>query len=120
MEPRLVEGNPKIEEVRNQVAVMRGPLVYCLESPDLPDGVAVSEIRIPRDIVFAARHEPDLLGGITVLEGEARRVCEGDWTGQLYRPLDPGQGEPVRLRLIPYFAWANRGISEMTVWMPLC
>ena len=120
MAPRLIEGNPKIEEVRSQVAVMRGPLVYCLESPDLPGGVALSEIRIPRDIAFTARHEPELLGGVTVLEGTARRVREGDWARQLYRPLDTGDGEPVRLKLIPYFAWANRGISEMTVWMPLC
>ena len=49
MKPRLVEAHPLVEEARNQVAVMRGPLVYCLESIDLPKGVRVSDRRlIPR------------------------------------------------------------------------
>ena len=94
-------------------------MVYCLESPDLPDGVKVSEIRIPRDIRLTPKHDKDLLGGITVLEGEAKRVKEGDWSGKLYRRLGDNPMEDVRITLIPYYAWCNRGISEMTIWMPL-
>jgi DUF1680 family protein len=45
-------------------------------------------------------------------------VREGDWGGRLYRPLQR-RAERVHVRLIPYYAWANRGPSEMTVWMPL-
>ncbi len=53
---------------------MRGPLVYCLEWAELPEGVAVPDVRAPRDIELTARHDPDLLGGVTVLEGEPLRA----------------------------------------------
>ena len=119
MEPRLLAAHPFVEECRNQTAVMRGPVVYCLEGHDLPDGVPLHEVHLPRDVQLTARHEPDLLGGVTVLEGEAVRIPEGDWDDQLYRPL-PTATEPVRVRLIPYFAWANRGVAPMSVWLPVC
>jgi len=119
MDPRLVQANPYVESARNQVAVMRGPLVYALESPDLPAGVRVSEIALPAGIRLAPRFDRGLLGGVTVLEGEARRIPEGDWTAILYRTLRAPQIQPVNIRLIPYYAWANRGMSHMTVWMPV-
>jgi DUF1680 family protein len=120
MEARLIKANPKVEEVRNQVAIVRGPVVYCLESVDLPDGVRISEIHIPRDIHFTSWYDKELLGGVTVLEGEACRIPEGDWSGKLYQDLSDSPKESVKITLIPYYAWANRGICEMTVWMPLC
>jgi DUF1680 family protein len=119
MEPRLVEAHPKAEELRNQVAVMRGPVVYALESPDLPPGVRISEVFLPAQIKLTPRHEAQLLGGVTVLEGEAVRIPEGDWSGRLYRTLLRPTPERIRLRLIPYYAWANRGVSYMTVWLPV-
>jgi DUF1680 family protein len=120
MPPRLIEAHPKVEELRGQVAVMRGPIVYCLESPDLPEGVRVGEIRFREGIKLAPRHDASLLGGVTVLEGEAFRVPEGDWSRMLYRTRAAAPKEKVKVRLIPYYAWANRGISQMTVWVPLC
>ncbi len=119
MQPRLMESNPLLEETREQVAVMRGPLVYCLESPDLPAGVRVSEIGLPPNIQLKSRWEGGLLGGVTVLEGEAWLNREGAWSDLLYRPFRYRQGGTVNVRLIPYYAWANRGISHMTVWIPL-
>lgn len=122
MRSRLIEGHPKIEAVRNQVAVMRGPLLYCLESHDLPAvpaGVSVLDVFLPPDIELRARHLPDLLGGVTVLEGEAEAIREPPWTGTLYRELERATSEPLPVKLIPYYAWANRGTSEMTVWLPL-
>ena len=50
MPPRLMEANPLVEEDLNQVAVQRGPIVYCLESPDLPRGVKISDVLIPLDM----------------------------------------------------------------------
>ncbi len=120
MKAQLYEAHPKVEAARNQVAVMRGPILYCLESPDLPEGVGVSEIRIPWDAEFEERLESDLLGGVVVLECEALRVPVGDWAGKLYRPMLRDRAERIPIRLIPYFAWANRGMSEMTVWIPIC
>jgi len=119
MEARLVKAHPRVEEARNHAAVMRGPVGYCLESVDLPDGVGIAEIHVPRDIQLIPRHDQDLLGGLTVLEGEALRIHQGEWDGRLYRNMSKGSAEEIHITLIPYYAWANRGISEMTVWIPL-
>lgn len=119
MRVRLLESNPQVEATRNQVAVMRGPLVYCLESTDLPAGVRVQDVSIPRDVAFAPRHVPGLLGGVTVLEGEAVARRGDDWTDALYREVSSVLPERVPITLIPYYAWHNRGEPEMTVWLPL-
>jgi uncharacterized protein len=120
MPPRLVEANPLVEETRNQVAVVRGPIVYCLESPDLPAGVRVQDVRIPRDVKWTTRRNPSTLGGVTLVEGPAlASPMSADWNGQLYRDVPPASADrPIDLKLIPYFAWANRGKSEMSVWLP--
>ncbi|MFN7931798.1 MAG: glycoside hydrolase family 127 protein [Bryobacteraceae bacterium] len=116
--PRLMVANPLLETSRNQVAVMRGPLVYCLESPDVPAGVRVSEVTLSRRTRWKIRHESNVLGGIDMLEAEASRYPEAG-ESSLYQALRPARPQPVTIRLIPYYAWANRGISHMTVWIPL-
>jgi DUF1680 family protein len=119
MRVRLLQAHPLVEEARNQVAVQRGPLVYCLESTDLDKGVTVSDVRIPRRIELKPRFEPKRLGGITVLKGKAEIASEPAWGNELYRDLPTDDPRPMSIRLIPYYAWGNRGPSEMTVWMPL-
>lgn len=119
MEPRLVEANPLVEQARNQVAVMRGPLVYCLESADLPAGARLDEIHLAPDARLEARPGEGILDGVLVLAAPARRLPAPDWGATLYRPLASAAPEPVEVRLIPYFAWANRGVGEMSVWLPL-
>jgi DUF1680 family protein len=59
-----------------------------------------------------------LLGGVAVIEGKAGAAAAA-WGEQLYRELRPTESRPIDLKLIPYYAWANRGKSEMTVWLPL-
>jgi DUF1680 family protein len=120
MEPHLVRAHPLVEHARNQVAVMRGPIVYCLESADLPEGVPLHEVHLPRNVPLTPRYGCGALGGLTVLEGEALRVRDcGEWEGKLYQPVGEPKVEKVPLRLIPYYAWANRGPAEMSVWLPL-
>lgn len=119
MRPRLMQAHPLVEEARQQVAVRRGPLVYCLESTDLPQGVRLSDVVLPRGVALRPRFEPRLLGGVTVLEGRGEVRAEPAWSNELYREVLPGDPRPIDLRLIPYYAWGNRGHSEMTVWMPL-
>lgn len=55
MEAQLIESNPLVEETRNQVAVKRGPVVYCLESVDVEDGYAIDDILLPADIKLTPR-----------------------------------------------------------------
>ncbi len=119
MPVRLMQANPLVEEARNQVAVRRGPIVYCLESVDLEPGVRVADVAIPRGIALRPRFGATLLRGITVLEGRAEARPEAAWSGALYRELSDAKTKPIDIRLIPYYAWGNRGRSEMTVWMPL-
>jgi len=118
MAARLVVANPYLESARNQVAVMRGPLVYALESPDMPPGVRVSEVSLSPGTRFEERFDKSLLGGVMVLEAQARVRPEGDWIGLLYRTLRPEPARTAVVRLIPYYAWSNRGLSHMTVWIP--
>lgn len=118
MPVRLMEANPLVEETLNQLAVQRGPVVYCLESTDLPAGVRVSDVRIPVDLQLAARYDGRLLGGIVVLEGQAEAGSGENWQGKLYRQVQPAALKPVPVKLIPYSVWQNRGPSEMSVWLP--
>jgi DUF1680 family protein len=117
MPARMIEADPRVEETRNQVAVVRGPVVYCLESADLPAGTRVLDVQLPRDAVLSARFDGELLGGVTVLEGQARVVSRSASSKQLYRDHAPAAARAIDLRLIPYFAWDNRGEGEMTVWL---
>jgi len=119
MPARMLQAHPLVEEARNQVAVQRGPLVYCLESPDLPAEVKVSDVVLPRGSEWKPRLENGLLGGVVVLESVVAAAIEPRWEGQLYRDLPAEKTRPVNVKLIPYFAWSNRGPSEMTVWLPL-
>jgi DUF1680 family protein len=118
MEVVLLEAHPLVEENRNHAAVMRGPIVYCLESVDLPSGEGIDNIRLPRRPSWKVRHDRSLLRGMTVLETEGVVVPASPSPG-LYRPLSSSPERGVPLRLIPYYAWANRGPSSMTVWLPL-
>jgi uncharacterized protein len=115
----LMQSHPLVEENRNHVAAMRGPLVYCLESVDLPKGIAIESVRLPRDAKWKVRHDPSLLHSVTLLETQAQAVSPSANTASLYRPMLAGKAQSMRLCLIPYYAWCNRGVGEMTVWLPL-
>jgi DUF1680 family protein len=56
---------------------------------------------------------------VTVLAGDALAVSRAHWADKLYREIQANGKRPVKIKLIPYFAWSNRGLSEMTVWMLL-
>ncbi len=117
MPVEVIEANPLVEDDLHQVAVKRGPVVYCLESTDLPRNVGVMQIRVPTDVKFAARYDRRLLGGVVALDCTLRTQPASDWDGQLYRDATDVQARPVKTRLIPYCVWDNRGESEMSVWL---
>ncbi|MEU1517443.1 beta-L-arabinofuranosidase domain-containing protein [Streptomyces sp. NPDC005811] len=111
--PRWIAPDPRIDAVRGTVAVQRGPLVYCAESVDLPDGHEADAIRV--DTSDAPRNGPD---GTVVAPGELIAPPARSWP---YRPLDRTPS-PVAARtgivLVPYHSWANRGPATMRVWLP--
>lgn len=118
MRVKLMESNPLVEETRNQVVVKRGPLVYCLEGMDVADGRRIDDVLIPSTIQFTPTEITIDGSKMIALDGEARLMDEASWDNVLYREVGKAD-RTVKIRLIPYFAWGNRGKSEMTVWMPL-
>jgi len=117
MEAVLIEANPFVEENRNQVAVKRGPVVYCLESTDLP-GKRIFNAFIPATTQFEAKTMNIDGAKIMSLEGTAKIVAPNNWKNVLYKPIED-KNTTTTLKLIPYFAWGNRGHSEMSVWLPV-
>jgi uncharacterized protein len=118
LEAKLVEANPLIEETRNQVAVKRGPLVYCLESTDL-DNTKLFDISIPSDITFKPVSGKIANSNIISLEGEALVNKNSGWKNQLYREVSKSEPVKANIKLVPYYAWGNRGHNDMSVWLPL-
>jgi DUF1680 family protein len=97
------------------VALRRGPIVYCLEQAD--HAAPVRQLLLPAGAELVARFDPELLGGVTVVEGQGVALAERGWEETLYRPSPP-EAEPCAIRAIPYFAWDNRAPGPMTVWVP--
>ncbi len=119
MSVALMESHPLVEENRNHIAVMRGPLVYCLEAVDLPSGTSIDDVRVPRGAQWKTHHQPDMLRGVTVLETQAKLLPSAAARPSLYQQAADGKTEAIDLRMIPYYAWCNRGACEMIVWLPL-
>jgi DUF1680 family protein len=121
MPVRVTRADPRVDAVRGCVALERGPLVYAVEQADQPDGVPVDDLWLDPNGPLDAEHRPDLLGGVTVVRARGRR---GERTPQPwpYVPATdetaPVAGPEVEITAVPYYAWANRGIAPMRVWLP--
>ncbi len=119
MPVKLIEANPLVEETRNQVVVKRGPVVYCLESTDMLQDKSIFDVSIPVKNDFVPYQTKIDGSTMLCLEGNANLIDHFGWNHQLYKEVSTKIEETVKIRLIPYYAWDNRGHSEMTVWMPV-
>ncbi len=121
--PRFTVAHPQTDAVRGQVAIERGPLVYCFESPDQADGVDLNRIEVLVNQPITAEAPTDLLGQATVLlRAQAVLRSDADWQDTGWAPLGaepdvPGERR-VELTAIPYHLWANRGPSVMRIFAP--
>ena len=126
LETRVVRPDPRMDAVRDCVAIERGPLVYCLEASDVGKAVVVDDVRIWIGDARTARpvHRVDLLDGVTTLT-TPMRVLEHPPQEPYVDVVDEAEGErPTSqtlqdLQLIPYYAWANRTPGPMRVWFPV-
>jgi DUF1680 family protein len=116
MSVTLIESNPLVEETRNQLAVKRGPVVYCLESTDLPKGTNVFDISIPLKNDLKPVITTINKSKIATLQGTALLQPKTDWSNALYKQVRT-TATPIKITMIPYYAWGNRGKSDMTVWV---
>jgi DUF1680 family protein len=118
MQPVQISAHAKVESARNQVAIARGPVVYCLESHDVPEDVPLAEVHVPHETSLSVRRDPSRFGGeVPVLTGTLLRLPRAE-PDDLYFPAPRIPPGPFEGSLVPYFAWGNRGIAEMAVWLP--
>ncbi|WP_332871512.1 hypothetical protein [Spirosoma rhododendri] len=108
MDVRRVVANEKIKADQHKVALERGPIVYCAEWPDSPDGHVLDMI-LPNTAQLTASYKSGKLGGVEEITANVQKVRR-DANNQL-------AFSPAQLTAIPYYAWANRGNGEMSVWL---
>lgn len=114
----LQECDPRVRENLGSVAVQRGPIIYCAESPDNP-GVSIMDLELASDS-FTSQFDADLLGGVVKISGSGLVPDANAPRGPLYRPMGSvsARFNETPITLIPYYAWANRGPAHMAVWLP--
>lgn len=107
MHIRKVEANDSVKADFNKVALERGPIVFCAEGIDNPNGKALN-ILIDENSKLATKFNPDLLNGVQTIEGTVKGT----------KKISQNKIEALKqkFRAIPYYAWANRGPQDMTVW----
>jgi DUF1680 family protein len=122
MPVRLTVAHPSVDALRGEVAIERGPVVYCLESLDQPEGVDVNHVELFVDEPLREQVRDGFLGEDEVVitaTGLARD--DTGWAGAGWAALSelpPEDGRRVTLTAIPYHLWANRGPSVMRVFTP--
>lgn len=112
MHGERIYANPAIAANNGKVAFRRGPLIYCVEGVDNDEdvlGLSVTDGKICTE-----EYQPELLDGIQLLKVPGIRTKR---TEELYLNKKPEQ-ETVTITAIPYYAWGNRGLNEMRVWLP--
>jgi len=126
METEAVVSNKRVAENRGKVALQRGPIVYCFEGVDNP-GIPILEASLKIDknrgslVDLKESYYKDFLGGIVALRMDGAIPDPSEVESPLYRSFEEERSyrfKSVSLTAIPYYAWANRKLSEMTVWVP--
>ena len=121
MATRAIKADPAVTEDTGKIAFQRGPLVYCMETLDQKDHAGnsnLAEFAVQTEGKTLIRWDSALLDGVVVLDHPgsiAHQVRQS-----LYRSASDKEepGTPASLRLIPYYAWANRAPAGMQVWIP--
>lgn len=113
MEAKFVYANPKVRANNGKVAIVRGPLVYCMEEQD--NGENLSALYVDDSAPLEEIYDENLLGGTVLIRARGKRVCENEWGDALYQTKKP-TCEEAELVFVPYCSWGNRISGEMTVW----
>jgi hypothetical protein len=113
MPGRITEPDPRIDAVRGCVALERGPLVYCLETADLPHGTDLEDIDLDAAVAPEVAPGREAPGGPVGLRVQVRRRAAGSGTG------GPVEARPMVVEAGPYLAWAHREVEAMRVWIPV-
>lgn len=109
-----IYAHPYVRDNLGRSALRRGPLVYCFEGVDNPDG-AFETLSFINDTAVEAMFDSELLGGITLIRGTGTVFDASDWENSLYHPKP--SLKRMAVTAIPYYAWCNRGDGQMAVWI---
>lgn len=112
----FVHANPQVRADSGKTALVKGPIVYCLEETD--NGENLASVFVQSDQEIQEVYEKKLLGGCLVLKVPGKKISEESWDGQtLYRRGGPPVLEETELTFVPYGYWGNRDKGEMLVWV---
>jgi DUF1680 family protein len=106
--PRVITSDPRTDATRGCVAVERGPLVYCIETADIPDAVELEDVAVAEAVEPVATDRSDVGASIVGLSMPASTRTGATSTS----------ASDIEIGAIPYFAWANRAVAAMRVWIP--
>lgn len=109
-----IEANPNVGSDCGRVALLRGPVLYCLEEVD--NGPQLNDIALPRSAKLRAKFEAGLLGGVAALVGRGVRRDGSRWAERLYQD-GRSKTKSVPIKAVPYCVWDNRKAGEMLVWV---
>lgn len=115
MPPVFLSANPAVRADRGRVALVKGPVVYCLEEED--NGTDLEALLVDSAAPVKEVYDEQLLGGTLTLEAEGyREKYDGFDENRLYQTAKVVR-EPKKLKFIPYAFWDNRTPGEMLVWV---
>jgi uncharacterized protein len=117
MPVEAVKAHPLVVADAGKVALIRGPLIYCLESAD--NNQPIRQVAVPAQAKFSAAYAANLLNGVVAITVPAKLMTAPTWLNNLYASAqDLPEPKAIEVRAVPYYANANRGPVEMTVWLP--
>ena len=109
MPVRLIHSNPKVHENAHKIAVMRGPVVYCAEGID--NDFPMNHIIFDDKVNYKTERIEELDADMLIIDVKMPRP-----TQELYS-FEAMEYVKAELRMIPYYCFANRGETEMRVWL---
>ncbi len=115
MEVHILEADGRVREDIGKLAVMRGPIVYCLEEADNGKDLHLLTMRDDQTAVVEDFTIQQETVASILIPGSRQELSPAG--SSLYHYAAPPVKRPQVLRFIPYYTWANRGENEMTVWV---
>lgn len=118
MPVRILEADSRVRENIGRVAIACGPVVYCLEEVDNGSDLHLCRLDLQNLKVsdIETKVTEELGHPMTVLKVPGKRLIPAEYT-ELYHTAGPAREQDVTLRMVPYYAWNNRGEGEMSVWV---
>lgn len=112
---KFIHANPLVRADEGKTAIVKGPVVYCLEQAD--NGENLAGIFVDTDQELKEQYEAELLGGTLTVSFEGKRLTQEGWKkDELYSGRKP-ELQNVKLKAVPYSSWNNRTPGEMLVWI---